>query len=143
MKIAWQTWTEVAPMAYALFFVGIYYVNLLNKAPATHHLVGIALTFTGFLCWIISRAQLGQAFSVKPKATQLITHGFYARFRHPIYYFELLSFLGVAIFFWNIYVSASAFFLLSVQLYRMRVENELLRQTFGSEYEKYRSTVWF
>ena len=139
----WGTWTKIAPTVYAAFFATLYFWHLENETVLIHHWLGIGLTFSGFLFWIIARAQLWQAFAINPNATELVTSGLYAKLKHPIYYFELMAFLGVAIFFWDALVSAIVLFLFAVQIYRMRKENTLLRNTFGEKYERYASSVWF
>ncbi len=45
----------------------------------------IALTSLSFIA--AARMQLGRAFSIRAKATRLVTTGLYARIRNPIYVF--------------------------------------------------------
>lgn len=136
-------WTTVAPFVYAVCIGVVYAFYLSQVSPEYNHLIGVALSIAGFTGWIVAKQQLGQAFSVNPQAAQLVVHGLYSVFRHPIYYFELLTFIGAAIFFWDVYVAGAVFFLFVVQLYRMHKENAVLREHFGDEYMRHVAHVWF
>jgi protein-S-isoprenylcysteine O-methyltransferase Ste14 len=72
-----------------------------------------------------------------------VTSRLYAKISHPIYLFGFLANFGalLALQIWVILVISLAF--PPVQLVRIRRENEVLRATFGDEYERYRSTTWF
>ena len=80
---------------------------------------------------------------------RLIQHGLYAQVRHPAYLGALIAFLGVGLGMCN-WLSLPIVFLpiLAVFLYRIHVEERVLQQHFGQEYEAYcRSTKrlvpWF
>ena len=80
---------------------------------------------------------------------RLIQHGLYAQVRHPAYLGALIAFLGVGLGMCN-WLSLPIVFLpiVAVFLYRIHVEERVLQQHFGQEYEDYcRSTKrlvpWF
>jgi len=93
--------------------------------------------------WFIARAQLGEAFSVRPEARRLVTTGLYSKLRHPIYVFGTSAFLLVllalqgwqALILWAI--------LVLVQIVRARREEHTLAEAFGADYEEYRRTTLF
>ena len=102
--------------------------------------MGIALA--GFLCWTVARLQLGKSFTPRAEARALVTTGLYAKFRHPVYLFGLVAYLGVFLaLHWSI---ALVFFLIlySTQLLRIRKENAVLEQAFGEEYRRYKASTW-
>ncbi|NTU81799.1 MAG: isoprenylcysteine carboxylmethyltransferase family protein [Chloroflexales bacterium] len=105
--------------------------------------VGLCLSAASALVWLLARWQLGDAFSVRPRARQLVTHGLYARLRHPVYVFGSLAFLGafLAMHFWPLLIVWLAVVL--IELGRVRGEERVLAETFGHEYMEYRSRTWF
>src|SRR5437899_11930485 len=50
-------------------------------------IVGLAIFVPAFLLFVLARIELGRAFSLKAKASTLVTTGLYARIRNPIYVF--------------------------------------------------------
>jgi len=73
---------------------------------------------------------------------QIVKKGLYKHLRHPSYTGLLLRYLGLGLSYAN-WLSLALIFLpllLSV-LYRMRVEESALLQTFGNEYEEYSKGV--
>ena len=105
--------------------------------------VGLGLVIVCAPLWIVARRQLGESFSLRPEARRLVTHGLYSKFRHPVYVFGGLAWLGVllvllgwpAIVFWLIVVL--------IEVRRARGEERVLADTFGAEYEAYRRRTWF
>lgn len=95
-----------------------------------------------FVLMIISRRQLGKAFSIMPQATALVTTGLYSRIQHPMYVFldlfllSLVIALGVPILLlvWGI--------LVVVQTLQSRREERVLAAAFGAQYDAYRDRTW-
>lgn len=84
---------------------------------------------------------LGKYFTVDvtiKKDHQLKTDGFYKYVRHPSYAFSLLTFLGLAIVL-NNYISAVIVFVpvFLMFLYRIKIEEKVLTEQFGSDYSDY------
>jgi protein-S-isoprenylcysteine O-methyltransferase Ste14 len=92
---------------------------------------------------ITARIQLGRAFSVRAKATTLVTSGLYSRIRNPIYVSGALLILGIVI--WTGRPLLLLFFavLIPMQVYRSRKESEALEAKFGAEYIEYKRKTWF
>ncbi len=108
-----------------------------------HQLIGLAILLPSLLLWALARYQLGEAFSVRAKATRLVTHGLYAKIRNPVYLFGSLAVAGVFV-----YVGWPYLFLLFVlmgpmQVVRARKEELVLREAFPEEYPAYKRRTWF
>jgi protein-S-isoprenylcysteine O-methyltransferase Ste14 len=104
--------------------------------------VPLSLSVVSAILWFVARRQLGEAFSVRPEARQLVTTGFYAKLRHPIYAFGTMAFLLVllAMYGWQALVIWAI--LIPVQVLRARREERVLAEAFGAEYEMYRRSTW-
>jgi protein-S-isoprenylcysteine O-methyltransferase Ste14 len=107
------------------------------------HLAGLFLLPIGILLLAVARIQLGRAFSVQAKATQLVTTGLYARLRNPIYVFGGVTIAG-AILWLNRPLFLLIFLaLIPLQVWRAEKEAKVLREHFGAAYDEYRKGTWF
>jgi protein-S-isoprenylcysteine O-methyltransferase Ste14 len=107
------------------------------------HIIGIALAAVGFVLWMLARVQLGKSFAITAQAKALVTHGLYAKFRHPVYVFAAVAFTGLVVA-WN--AKLAPFYLLLyclMQGLRTRKEDAVLEQEFGEEYRRYKARTWF
>jgi len=107
------------------------------------NVLGGAIAAAAFPPFVVARIQLGGAFSYKPKAQKLVTTGLYARIRNPIYFFGGLVVLGLSLFLSEWGPLVVLLVLVPVQKFRSRKEAEVLTETFGAEYLRYRSKTWF
>jgi protein-S-isoprenylcysteine O-methyltransferase Ste14 len=104
--------------------------------------IALALALPSFILMIISRRQLGNAFSVMPEAKILVSTGLYSRIQHPMYLFLDLFLLAVIILLdipllllvWGAVVA--------VQMLQTRREEKVLTAAFGADYETYRKHTW-
>ena len=102
---------------------------------------GIPLIIGGLVIRWIAILQLGSSFTVDVainKASTLKTDGIYERIRHPSYSGMLLVIVGFASAMNSIY----SFLVLVVPvfvavIYRVRIEESLLKKEFGDSYLKY------
>ncbi|MGI9104647.1 MAG: methyltransferase family protein [Pyrinomonadaceae bacterium] len=97
-------------------------------------LVGVALRWTAILTlrkFFTSRVTLIADH-------RIVRRGLYRRLRHPSYTGYLLVYLGLSLALAN-WASLLIIMLptLAAILYRIRVEEQMLRQTFGTEYDDY------
>jgi protein-S-isoprenylcysteine O-methyltransferase Ste14 len=92
---------------------------------------------------VTARLQLGAAFSVKAKASKLVTTGLYAKIRNPIYVFGALALLGMALVLGNWVLLALVLLLSPIQVGRARKEEAVLAAAFGEEYARYKAGTWF
>ncbi len=82
--------------------------------------------------------------TVKPfeESNTLITNGVYKISRHPMYLGFALVLIGIAIFLGSLipYIIIVAF-IVSVDIIFIKVEEKMLIEKFGEDYEKYKSKV--
>jgi len=106
-------------------------------------IAGAVLTLAGISLITLARWQLGDAFSIEPRATMLVTRGLYARIRNPVYVFGLVLIAGILL-----YLDLLRFLPLLIpvaimQIIRARREAKVLEERFGDEYRAYRARTWF
>ena len=104
---------------------------------------GAGIMVAAMLLLITARRQLGRSFSVRAKASRLVTTGVYARIRNPIYVASVLFFGGVALFFQTWWLTAPLLLLIALQWKRAGNEAKVLHRQFGEEYLSYRRRTWF
>lgn len=134
MKILY--WTDIFIfLAFALFVV-------FHEPWSARYFIGIGIAIAGFALSILARVQLGHSFSIRPQARKLVTTGLYSKFRHPIYLFRGLAFLGLFIALGNLIALLCFVFIYSLQILRARKEERVLEQAFGEEYRRYKARTW-
>lgn len=107
------------------------------------HIVGVAIVAPSLVLLIVARLQLADAFSIRARASKLVTTGLYSRIRNPIYVFSSLIIAGIVIFIGRpIWFLALALIVL-LQARRGRKESRILEEKFGDEYRVYKSKTWF
>ncbi|MGA3264360.1 MAG: isoprenylcysteine carboxylmethyltransferase family protein [Terracidiphilus sp.] len=130
-------------MALLIVFVLIF-VHFAWSLPWTApRIAGLAIAIPSFLFFTLARIQLGQAFSVRARATTLVTTGLYSRIRNPIYVFGSLMIAGIIIWAnrpWLLLIFAV---IIPLQIYRSRKEAQVLEEKFGAAYLEYKSKTWF
>ena len=130
-------WTDVGIfLAFAVFVVS-------QQPWSTRYVIGIGAAIAGFALSMLARAQLGRSFSIRARARVLVTTGLYSKFRHPIYLFRGIAFLGLFIS-WGKLIPLLCFLLIyPLQILRARKEEKVLEQAFGEEYRRYKASTWF
>ena len=128
-----------------IIFVGlIFFVRYAGQFPWTlWRIAGIAIALPAFVLLIISRFQLGRAFSVSAKASVLVTSGIYSRIRNPIYVFSTIMMLGLIIWYGRPRLLLFLGVIVPLQIYRSRKEQAVLAAKFGNEYLAYKRQTWF
>ena len=121
--------------------------SLLIYAPevdwSTAKVIGAVIAGISFPLFALARWQLGSSFSVKAKASRLVTTGLYSRIRNPIYLFGGLFLIGLSLFLSPWGPLAVALVIVPLQVVRARREERVLAEAFGEEYERYKSKSWF
>lgn len=120
------------------FFVGFFLSKPMNQFWAGF---GILFIIGGLILRWVSILQLGSAFTVDVAVNneaKLKTNGVYERIRHPSYLGMLLIVIGFSATMSSIY----SFLVLVVPvflaiIYRIRVEENLLKNEFGDSYSNY------
>lgn len=91
----------------------------------------------GTLFTIGSLAALGRCFGIFPEVRGLVTRGPYRWVRHPVYFGELTSALGMFIAQPHPLILALYFVFLGLQLWRVRLEEAALASIFPTQYAAY------
>jgi protein-S-isoprenylcysteine O-methyltransferase Ste14 len=118
---------------------GVEWLELVAAAIAIAAAVGSVLL-------IMSAVKtLGKEWSITARMVQnhkLATKGPYARVRHPIYtgMLGILVATGLAVSHWIVLLAAIVVFAIGTWI-RVRVEERLLRETFGPQFEEYARRV--
>jgi len=119
---------------------------LLKFAPSSWtpvRIFGLLLVLAAGTGLTVARFQLGNSFSLRPEAHELVTKGIYSKIRNPIYVFGVILFAGLLLFldqpkwFWAFLI------LIPVQAMRARAEGRVLEERFGDAYRHYKSQTWF
>ena len=138
-----------APLATNLVSVALHLLSLgfcsgAPEGPAALMLasMGSLLAIAGAAVVLKSRAALGAAWSLAPKADQgtgFVTSGPYRIVRHPIYLGFALLAAGQALAFASLpAVLIVSFGMIPTFAWRASAEEKLLSRTFGEAYEAYR-----
>ncbi len=128
--------------------LGLIYLFLagMRRQPWTaDRFAGVALICVGLGLVLTARMQLGDSFSISPKAKALVTRGLYSRIRNPMYVFVDLVLLGMILaarlYSWPALIAFAA--ILSIQTWQAKRESTLLEDKFGEAYRQYRKQTWF
>jgi len=107
------------------------------------HVIGLCLLAAGFVLWTVARFQLGDSLTFTAQAKKLVTRGLYSRIRNPIYVFASCTIAGLILALtrpvWLLIFVVG----IPVQIWRARVEAQVLEAEFGEEYRRYRAATWF
>ncbi|WP_099354749.1 methyltransferase family protein [Fredinandcohnia onubensis] len=108
--------------------------------------LGIAVTLLGVSFRQYSIYVLGKFFSGYIRVTTehtLIQNGPYKYFRHPSYFGSTISYLGIGLTTSNIFsIIVLPLGISILYFYRVKVEEELMLNTFGDQYLTYKSKTW-
>jgi protein-S-isoprenylcysteine O-methyltransferase Ste14 len=106
---------------------------------------GIAVEIAGIAFAIWSRRHLGSNWSGEVRLAsghQLVRSGPYAHLRHPIYTGVLLMYLGVALVSGEIHALIGLAVIVLAYLRKIRLEDKLLAQNFGVDWDAWRRDTW-
>jgi protein-S-isoprenylcysteine O-methyltransferase Ste14 len=109
---------------------------------SARYITGMAIGAIGFVLWMVAREQLGASFTVTAQARKLVTTGLYSKFRHPIYYFGGVGFIGLFIALGRIIPLVCFVAGYTFQLFRALKEESVLEQAFGDEFRRYKAATW-
>jgi protein-S-isoprenylcysteine O-methyltransferase Ste14 len=118
-------------------------MNFWGPPWTIQRIAGLAIAIPSFLLLALARIQLGRAFSVRAKASTLVTTGLYSRIRNPIYVFASLTVAGFMLWANMPWLLLLFVFVLPLQVYRSRKESQVLAEKFGSSYLDYKRQTWF
>ena len=141
LTIIWLTVVIAITLA---TFISIYFYLPISKNAAIKY-IGIAVIYFGILLRLASIVGLGRFFTVDVtirKDHKLKTDGLYQFLRHPSYFASLLTFIGFGISL-NNWLSLLLVTAAVIVVFRMRIdiEEKILIEQFGDEYQAYRKRV--
>jgi len=138
----WDVANALEPLGLVLGFIGI---GQIETASTLIRSIGLVMLIAGIaIRWSAIRT-LGKYFTgivTIKNDHRLIRNGLYKHIRHPAYTGALLAHLGLGLSFANwfsIGFSSIPFFVAA--FYRMRVEDQALRETFGEEFLDYSAST--
>jgi protein-S-isoprenylcysteine O-methyltransferase Ste14 len=121
-------------------FLGIEYAH---KPWTPMRIAAVIIGLPSLLLLIVARIELGDSFSLRPKARALVTHGLYSRIRNPIYVFGALVVAAVLLYVNQPLALCTLVVIVPLQIYRARQEGKILEAKFGEEYRQYKARTWF
>jgi len=130
------------PLLVGLCFLPLIFVSGPGPRDLTR-CIGLALSLVGLAGVILARYTLGRSFSVRAKATELVTTGIYSRIRNPIYVFGLIFMAGLILIIRNAVLGLVLVLIIRIQIIRARREAHVLEAKFGEAYCQYRDRTWF
>jgi protein-S-isoprenylcysteine O-methyltransferase Ste14 len=135
--------TNMGTLTVIVVGVALFLWRALEFPLTAMRIAGLAIMISAFVLLLVARMQLGAAFSVKARASELVTTGIYARIRNPIYVFGGLMIAGIIV--WTqrpIFLLVFAL-LIPLQIFRVRREEQVLEAKFGTQYLEYKQKTWF
>jgi len=107
-------------------------------------ITGITLIAIGLTIALVAVFTLRRSYSsslVIREDHQLIRHGIYRHVRHPVYSGTSLALFGMPLCLSSLFGLGIMLLVIPLFLNRMKIEEALLIQEFGAEYESYRKTT--
>ena len=109
-----------------------------------HRTIGLSLFVIGLTIMIIGQITLWRNYSgfvVIKKGHKLITHGIYRFTRNPMYFGGILVFAGLPVYAASVYGFLIMLPMIPIFLYRIKMEERMLAEHFGTEFEIYRNAT--
>lgn len=107
-------------------------------------ILGILFITLGLPIVLVAHLTLWRFYSstlIIRKDHKLIQHGIYKNIRHPIYSGTILAILAIPLFLSSLFGFATMALTIPLFLKRIKIEEKLLIDEFGAEYERYRETT--
>jgi protein-S-isoprenylcysteine O-methyltransferase Ste14 len=134
---------NLVTLAVIIIGLSLYAMNAPHLPWTAWRVVGIAIAAPAFLLFVMARVQLGRSFSLRAKATTLVTTGVYSRIRNPIYIFGAIFILGIILWMGRPWLLLIFAVIIPLQVVRSRKEEQVLTEKFGSAYLDYKQKTWF
>jgi protein-S-isoprenylcysteine O-methyltransferase Ste14 len=138
LRVLWITITLSVSIG---VFIGMKAIGFIASGSMIISNIGLTLVLIGLIIRWVAILTLRRYFTVDVAIVKdhiIVDRGLYRYIRHPAYAGSILSFLGLGLVFSN-WLSTLVIFLpiLSAFLYRIRVEEAALINTFGDSYKNY------
>jgi protein-S-isoprenylcysteine O-methyltransferase Ste14 len=134
---------NLVTLAVVIIALLLYGMHAAHLPWTAWRIAGLAIAAPAFLLFVGARIELGRAFSVRAKATTLVTTGVYSRIRNPIYFFGAVFILGIIIWMERPWLLLIFAVLIPLQVVRSRKEARVLTEKFGPAYLDYKKKTWF
>ena len=134
---------NIASLGLIAVFVACLVLKTSSLPWTPHRIAGLCIALPALFLLVAARLQLGGAFSIRPKASTLVTTGLYSRLRNPIYVFGSLFIVGLSILIGFPSLILVLLVIIPLQIIRSRKEAQVLEAKFGDEYRAYRQKTWF
>ena len=134
-----RVWLPLGVGLYCIYFLFI-------RGPGPHDVtrwIGLGVSLLGFAGIIVARYTLGESFSIRARATKLVTTGIYSRIRNPIYVFGVILMVGLILMVRGSFLVLVLIIVVPMQIIRARREARVLEAKFGDAYRQYRDHTWF
>jgi protein-S-isoprenylcysteine O-methyltransferase Ste14 len=103
-------------------------------------LVGLGMVLLGVIIRFVAIATLKSNFSGRLRLRDdhtLVKNGIYQWIRHPAYLGAIIIFLGIPVMFCSILGFMVMFLLVPYLLHRIKLEERMMTERFGVEYDEY------
>ena len=120
------------------------WTRLISPASPAQNIIGLALILLGYTILFIGHFTLRRFHSstlVIREDHKLVTHGIYRLVRHPMYLGVLLVAIGMPVFVSSLAGFLIMLILIPILLIRIRIEERLLIDEFGEEYQAYQRST--
>ncbi len=139
-----KEWLSTAYLGGSHVICALYAFMALEQRPFPDviQLTGFGVIILSLILRFTALVQLGNNFSYQLRIAQdheLITHGVYARLRHPLHVAFLGEVLGMAMLSMHPVALLVTVGLVPVILYRNRQEDNALKERFGEKFSRYRA----
>lgn len=135
-----------ASLSATFLLVGLSYLPagpVLWHASSSVEQVGLGLSVLGAALALTAFFSLGSSFSITPEARALVVTGPYRFLRHPIYFAEMLMIVGVVVGYPRLTTSVGALCVVGLQIYRIQMEERLLRDAFHASFVDFSARTRF
>lgn len=114
------------------------FMTLLPRNPdsVAVNTASLLMVAVGFALAVYAFSYLNRSASIMPEARRLVTGGPYRWLRHPVYLFEEIGVIGLALPFASLWALLWLLVHAACQLQRMKAEERVLRSAFP-EYDDY------
>lgn len=139
LSTIWRVWFPLVAGAFALG-------SIYAAGQGPHDLsrqIGLIIAVFGLAGVIAARYTLGRSFSIRAKATALVTTGIYSKIRNPIYVSGMFFIGGILIMIRRPALLILFVVVIPLQIIRARKEAAVLEEKFGDAYREYRKQTWF
>ena len=98
----------------------------------------------GVILWILAMLTLGPSLAVLPGTDRLVTRGVYRYLSHPVYVGIVLTLSGLFLACGSkICLTYVLVVVIPLNIFRARIEEQVLREQLGASYQHYRDTTFF